>query len=96
MCLPKHKYIKELIRNREQIRTKKAIATREDRQAFWTKTMQGKGKPAPTMTDRLKASELLGRSEADFIDRSRFENSDGEPVTFNIMIGSAQKNAMQL
>jgi phage terminase small subunit len=40
------------------------IATRQIRQQFWTETM----KNAPLMSDRLRASELLGKSEADFID----------------------------
>lgn len=41
----------------------KRIASREERQAFWTKILEDEKKE---MKDRLKASELLGRSEADF------------------------------
>lgn len=44
----------------------KRIASREDRQAFWTKILEDDNKD---MKDRLKASELLGRSQADFTDR---------------------------
>jgi len=48
------------------------IATREERQAFWTRVLLGTeleaGEP-PTMANRLKASELLGRSEADFTEK---------------------------
>lgn len=44
----------------------KRIASREDRQAFWTKIMDN---DKSEMRDRLKASELLGRSNADFTDR---------------------------
>ena len=54
------------IRAREGQRTGTAIASREQRQAFWTATMQS------VETDigaRLKASELLGKSEADFTDK---------------------------
>ena len=40
------------------------IANREDRQRFWTRTYL----TAPNMNDRLRASELLGKSQADFID----------------------------
>lgn len=43
--------------------TAKRIASREDRQAFWTQILEDEKKE---MKDRLKASELLGRSEADF------------------------------
>lgn len=41
------------------------VADRAERQAFWTTTMR----TGERMTDRLKASELLGRSGADFIER---------------------------
>ena len=42
------------------------IATRAERQAFWTQTMLDAG---AEMSARLKASELLGRSEVDFTDK---------------------------
>jgi phage terminase small subunit len=46
---------------------KKSIATREDRQAFWSSTMND---VAVHMPDRLRASELLGKSEIDFVEKS--------------------------
>lgn len=42
------------------------IATRAERQAFWTQVMLNTGERT---ADRLKAAELLGRSEADFTDK---------------------------
>ena len=42
----------------------KAVLSREQRQAWWTKMMD-EGK---TDADKLRASELLGRSNADFTD----------------------------
>lgn len=46
------------------------IATREDRQRFWSQVMLGEGEfSAARMADRLKASELLGRTHADFVER---------------------------
>ena len=56
---------------------KKIISTREDRQAFWSEVMGGKGggkdkddkEKEVSMSDRLRASELLGKSEADFTDK---------------------------
>lgn len=42
------------------------IASRIERQSFWTKTMLD---PEVEMKDRLKASELLGKSEADFTEK---------------------------
>ena len=42
------------------------IATREQRQEFWTAVMLDTD---TAMKDRLKASELLGKSEGDFTDK---------------------------
>lgn len=46
--------------------TSAAIATRHERQAFWKTVLKD---AEEDMRHRLKASELLGRSQADFIDR---------------------------
>ena len=42
------------------------IASRKQRQTFWSEVMWDAG---AEMKDRLKASELLGRTQADFIER---------------------------
>jgi phage terminase small subunit len=56
-------------------------ATRKDRQLFWTQVMLGKGKFSKTsMRDRLKASELLGKSQADFIEQHEHTGKDGTPI----------------
>jgi len=91
--LLKDPVIKRLIRAREKRRTRKGIATRVQRQEFWTgvllgeigtvtKTIDKDGEELeelkvvtqPKMSDRLKASELLGRSEADFTDNLKVED----------------------
>lgn len=83
-----HVDIATVIENRENRRKSKTIATREERQEFWTKVLNGEivekvpviktvdgdreyviEEVPSKMSDRLKASELLGRSEADFVDR---------------------------
>ena len=48
-----------------------AVWTREERQRFWTAIARGAdgGYPEASLRDRLKASELLGKSQADFLDR---------------------------
>ncbi len=76
------------IQEREKDRENKVIADREERQAFWTTVFRGEivekvpvikdgtyqiEEIPPKMSDRLKASELLGRSEADFVDRHQVE-----------------------
>ena len=57
--------ILKLIKNREDKRNNPKIKSREQRQAFWSKMMDNAEKDS----DQLKASELLGRSEADFTDK---------------------------
>lgn len=65
------------IQARESKRLRPQIAKREDRQAFWTKTMLD---PKQKMSDRLKASELLGKSEGDFLERVEATGKDGGPL----------------
>ncbi len=43
-----------------------SVANREERQAFWTSILRDESRP---MSERLRASELLARSEADFVTR---------------------------
>ncbi len=54
------------------------IKTRLERQAYWSNAMDGKDLQGNditmTMSDKLRASELLGKSKADFIDVVRGEN----------------------
>lgn len=60
------------------------IATRAERQAFWTQVMFDQSKK---MTDRLKAAELLGKSEADFVDRLQHEGK----LTLEQLVLASQK-----
>jgi len=60
-------HIREAIRSREQTEFRpKAIATRQERQEFWTENMRDEDLP---MSERRKFSELLGKSELDFSDK---------------------------
>jgi hypothetical protein len=81
----------EAIQKREEKRNAKDIASREERQQFWTRILRGqelqekllRGKNhkrrrvrvLPSMNERLKASELLGRSECDFTDKNILEGA---------------------
>jgi len=58
--------IRKELDSRNKNKTSRIIASREERQEFWTKTMNN---PNVDMRDRLKASELLGRSESDFMEK---------------------------
>lgn len=53
----------------ERVKSDPAVWTRKDRQRFWTAVASGAvGYKRAALRDRLKASELLGRSQADFTD----------------------------
>lgn len=58
--------IKKAVQQRQEKRLNPLIATREQRQRFWTEVMRDDSK---SMKDRLKASELLGKSNCDFVER---------------------------
>ena len=59
--------IVQAIRNRQETEIRpKTIATRQERQEFWTKNMRDE---TLTMDERRKNSELLGKSEIDFGDK---------------------------
>lgn len=59
-------HIAQAIRERQDHELAPLVATRAKRQAFWTKIIEDVG---ADMADRLRASELLGKSEADFKDK---------------------------
>lgn len=54
------------IKERQIQEAQPLIASRQDRQKFWSETMYNEELEFP---HRLKASELLGKSEGDFLDR---------------------------
>ena len=62
---------------RDHNKHKNNIASREERQAFWTTVMRNDN---VAMGDRLKAADSLGRSEADFVDRMKLEIGLGEEL----------------
>jgi phage terminase small subunit len=54
----------------QRAKTDPAVWTREDRLRFWTAVASGRaGFAKASLRDRLKASELLGKSQADFVER---------------------------
>jgi phage terminase small subunit len=64
--LLRHAEVRKAIAARNKPQQKKRIADRQERQQFWSDTMNDASvKPV----DRLRASELLGRSEADFTEK---------------------------
>lgn len=75
--LLKNPRIASAIRERENGRSAAAIATREERQRLFTNVMRDEGQ---TTRDRLRACELLGKSEGDFVERQEITGADGRPL----------------
>ena len=73
--------IAEAIQKRVETLSKPYIMSREERQAFWSEVAKSSEQD---MKDRLKASELLGKSEGDFLDRIKLSGDAAEPVRFII------------
>jgi len=75
------------IKVREDNRLLKTIANREERQQFWTSVLRDEITDDPqNMKDRLKASELLGKSEGDFLDRTQISQDPDNPVGISINV----------
>jgi len=75
--LLKNTKIQEALKEREDKRLTSLIATREERQRFWTSMMRDEARKE---ADRLKASELLAKSEGDFLERREFSGPNGTPL----------------
>lgn len=58
------------------------IPDREERQRFWGSVMRDEKEET---RDRLRASELLGKSCADFVDRKEHSGPDGGPIPVQAM-----------
>jgi len=81
--------IKDAIRAREKEREMPLIASREQRQKFWSEVMLD---PEQEMQHRLKAAELLGKSECDFSERLQIDGS--VEVTVGFLFDPAQRRAL--
>lgn len=74
-------HIKDAIEKRNAEIRNKAIATREERQEFWTTEMNNS---INELRDRLAASKLLGQSECDFIQKIQHETP--EPIKLEVTV----------
>ena len=72
ITLGRNRIIQQAIQERERNRQEPLIATREERQKFWTSVMLDE---SAEMQHRLKAAELLGRSEGDFMERLQVDST---------------------
>ena len=81
--------IVDAIRGRAEEAQKPLIASREQRQRFWSEVMLD---PSQEMQHRLKAAELLGKSECDFSERLQIDGS--VEVTVGFLFDPAQRRAL--
>ena len=84
-CLQKTTIQKALEELRKST-TNSAIMTREERQMMWTEFAKDK---SMTPTERMKASELLGKSQADFIDRAELSGNIAIAKISRVIISEA-------
>lgn len=70
-------HIRKALRERDSEELRDVIASRKERQAFWTAVMRDENR---RMQDRLKAAELLGKSEADFTEKRELTGANGVPL----------------
>lgn len=83
--------IQQEIAKVSQPRAQAAIATREERLAFYTEMMLDDEQQTK---DRLKAAELLGKVQGDFIERQQVEHSGGA-VTVRLTYDEARRLAAE-
>ena len=81
--------IVDAIRGRAEEAQKPLIATREQRQRFWSEVMLD---DSQEMQHRLKAAELLGKSECDFSERLQIDQD--VTVTVGFLFDPAQRRAL--
>ena len=81
--------IVEGIRAREDKRNARDIATANERKKFWTAAMRD---GSLDMKARLRASELLGKSEGDFIDRKEITGKDGAPLSVRSILSELEQH----
>lgn len=65
-----HPKVSERVSELRALIERDAIADASERRRFWTETMRNKD---GDMKDRLKASELIGRADGDFVERKKIE-----------------------
>jgi phage terminase small subunit len=75
-------HIKEALSKRKETILGDLIANRAARQRFWTEVMRDKDE---AIQNRLKASEILGKSEGDFVERVISETAV-KPVYINVKV----------
>ena len=74
----------------EQSAAAQYIMSRVERQMFWTKVIQDE---SIRIQHRLKASELLARSEGDFVERRELTGPGGQPLSLKVEVVFVDKES---
>lgn len=80
--------VRDALEKRRAPKRAALVASRQERQEFWSAVMNS---PEYEPKDRLKASELLGRSQADFVERLEHSGANGQPLNVVIDLGASRK-----
>lgn len=75
--------IRKAIQKRARHDIEPLIANAVEMQVFWSKTMS---RPTSSMKDRLRASELLGKSQALFVEKVQHTGKDGNAISVVIAL----------
>ena len=81
--------VKAAIAVRQAPNSAARIADRQERQSFWTHVMRD---PDEDMRNRLKAAELLGRSECDFVEKVELRGT--LEATLGVVFDSEQRRRL--
>ena len=69
--------VRAAIADGQKVLEQSGIASAEERRAFWTAMMRDLDAPAVA---RLRASELLGKNQGDFVERHELAGSSDAPL----------------
>ena len=86
--LLKNAEVSQAIQERESKEASARVATREERQAFWTDIMRD---GEATMKDRLRASELLGKAAGDFLERVEVESNENLTLRMEVRMALLER-----
>ena len=81
--------VKAAIAARQAPNSAARIADRQERQSFWTQVMRD---PDEDMRNRLKAAELLGKSECDFVEKVELNGT--LEATLGVVFDSEQRRRL--
>ncbi|QTX32860.1 terminase small subunit [Aminithiophilus ramosus] len=87
--LMKHPAIREALEKRISRKINSIVADREERQSFWSAVMRDEERD---LKDRLRASELLARSEGDFLDRIENRTLEAPSIVVNFIPSDGSSN----